>query len=118
MRTLRCSGRAGERGSALDFADIQNFLKSRRDELALSIAEIEEIIGLSKDHLAKMEKQNPSRTPSTDILIEWAQALGFELVFRPTPMTSYAIRTICDTRDKTAARQKRFETEKRRRGSR
>lgn len=100
------------------YSDIQGILKERREGLALSIRETEEIAGIATDHIAKMEKENPSKIPNAEILIEWAQALGYEVVFRPIPMTSYAIRTICDTRDKVASRTKRFRLEERRRGSR
>ena len=100
------------------YEDIQAILKARREGLSLSIREVEEIAGIATDHIAKMEKVNPTKLPNAEALIEWAQALGFELVFRPAPMTSYAIRTICETRDKTASRQKRFKVEQRRRVSR
>mgnify|MGYP001360504445 CR=1 FL=1 len=51
-------------------------------------------------------------------LLDWAGALGFELVLRPVPMTALALRTIVETRDKTAARSKRMTLENRRRGER
>lgn len=99
-----------------DFDDIRKALRTRREELALTIREVEEIGGITVDYLAKFEKDEPSKYPNAMLLIEWAQTLGYEFVLRPADMTPYAIRTICDTRDKEASRQKRFTVEKRRRG--
>lgn len=100
------------------FDDIRLILRERRENLALSIREVEEIGGIAVDHLAKMEKDEFTKQPNAQTLIEWAQALGFELVLRPAELTNYALRTICDTRDKVAPRQKRFTLEARRRGRR
>lgn len=99
-----------------DFEDIRKALRTRREELALTIREVEEIGGIAVDYLAKFEKDDPSKYPNAMLLIEWAQTLGYELVLRPAEMTPYAIRTICDTRGKVASRQKRFSVEERRRG--
>lgn len=99
------------------YDDIREILRARREGLALTIREIEEISGIAVDHLAKMEKDDFRKQPNAQTLIEWAQALGFELVLRPIDMPIYALRTICDTRDKLASRSKRFSLENRRRGS-
>lgn len=98
------------------YDDLRTMLRSRRDNLRLSIREVEEIAGMPTDHLAKIEHDGMKRLPNFQFVMEWAAALGFEVVLRPIPMTSYAIRTICDTRDKVASRTKRLTIEQRRRG--
>ncbi|GGE30088.1 hypothetical protein GCM10011360_17700 [Primorskyibacter flagellatus] len=98
------------------YDDIREILRDRREGLSLTIREVEDLAGFAQDHLAKMEKDNPSKTPNVQHVIEWAQALGFEMVFRPTEMTPYAIRTICETRAQVERRTNRFTIESRRRG--
>ena len=98
-----------------NFEDVRKAMRQRREELALTIHEVEEIGGITVDYLAKFEKENPSKIPNASLLFEWVQTLGYELVLRPIEMTPYAIRTICETRDKLASRQKRFSNDKRRR---
>lgn len=98
------------------YDDIRLMLRERRESLGLSIREVEEIGGMATDHLAKAEKDDPVKIPNANLLIEWAQSLGFELVLRPTDMTPYAIRTICDTRGVQERRSRRFDIEARRRG--
>lgn len=101
-----------------DYDDIRRALRGRREDLGLTIREVEEIGGISVDFLAKFEKDDPSKTPNAQTLIEWAQALGYEIVLRPGQLTPYAVRTLCDTRDKYEARTRRFSIESRRRGQR
>lgn len=100
------------------YDDIRRILRARRESLALSIREVEEISGMAVDHLAKIERDDYTKQPNGQMLIEWAQALGFEIVLRPIDLTPYAVRMICDTRDRHAARTKRFSLEARRRGVR
>lgn len=80
------------------FDDARIFLRDRRDALLLTIREVEEVAGISVDFLAKFEKDDPSKIPNTQTFIEWAQALGYEVVLRPGTLPAYALRTISNTR--------------------
>jgi len=100
------------------YDEIRLHLRAARERLLLSIREVEEISGIASDHLAKVEKDHNPRMPPAQMLFDWAGALGYELVLRPVPLPALAIRTIMDTRDKTAARTKRNTMESRRRAVR
>lgn len=100
------------------FDQLRLLLRDRREELGLSIHEVEEVAGIAVDFLAKFEKDDPSKLPNFQTAVEWMQALGYEVILRPTEMTPYALRTICDTRAKLGSRQKRHEIDKRRREER
>lgn len=91
------------------YDQLRQVLRERRKELCLSIAEVEDITGLTRDHLAKMEKDNPSKIPSAMIIWDWIQALGYEVVLRPKPLPKIALTEIVDTRDKAERRQARNE---------
>jgi transcriptional regulator with XRE-family HTH domain len=80
------------------YEDVRVLLRERREDLLLSIPELEEIAGLTKDHIAKAEKENPTRTPGFDLLSVWAQALGYEFVLRPAQLSPLSLRTIVETR--------------------
>lgn len=113
----------GQRRDMIDqpiasYDDIRRMLRSRREELRLAMSEVEDIAGFSSDHLAKIEKESIERQPNAQMLIEWANALGFEIVLRPAPLTPFAVRVICDTRSKIESRTRRFNVEKRRRETR
>ncbi len=98
------------------YDEIRKLLRGKRESLLLTIRETEEVAGLEPDLLAKVERDGTKKIPNVQTLMDWAGALGFELVLRPVPMTAYALRTIVETRDKTAARIKRMTLENRRRG--
>jgi len=113
----------GSRRNRLDvplqsYDDLRRALRGRREDLALTILEVEEIGGIATDHLAKFEKDAHTKMPNAQTLIEWVQALGYELVLRPADLTPFAMRVVCDTRDKVASRSKRFTAEGRRRNER
>lgn len=97
------------------FSDLRKVLRSRREELRLSINDTEEIAGLSVDHIAKMEKDRPDRIPNLDTIIHWANALGLEITLRPTEMTPFALRRLQETRHLAERRGRRI-SQLRRRG--
>lgn len=99
-----------------EYEQVRELLRQRREQLGLTIADVEEICGLADGHLAKAEKDGPTRIPRFDVLATWAAGLGFSFVLRPIPLTPYANRIICESRDKLAARTQRFSVEQRRRG--
>lgn len=102
------------------FDDAREALKARRQELGLTIVEVEHISGIAGDHLAKFERtnwaQSPnwSRMPNAETLIEWAMALGYDVVLRHGELPAVTLRWISDTRDKIDARRRRFKIERRR----
>lgn len=107
-------------GSGADFREVvvgnyetlRAALKLRRQTLGLAIAEVEDIAGVATDHLAKAEKEGPSRVPTLDILAEWAEALGYEIVLRSKPLPAYTLRVISQTRPRLDARLRQFARER------
>lgn len=81
------------------------FLRQRRENLGLTIREVEEIAGAATDHFAKAEKDNPSKIPNTEIFIEWAASLGYEVWLVPGQLSPYARRMIVDTRAQLKSRR-------------
>jgi transcriptional regulator with XRE-family HTH domain len=80
------------------FEDARLFLRERREDLALSIRDVEEVAGVATDHMAKWEKDQPTKIPNTETFLEWSGALGFEVVLRPTGLPPVALRAIIETR--------------------
>lgn len=80
------------------FEDVRLFLRARREDLALSIRDVEEAAGLETDHMAKFEKDNPTKIPNVTTFLEWVSALGYEVVLRPGPLPQIALRAIIETR--------------------
>ena len=97
-----------------DFDKARRALKDRREALALVIRDVEDIAGIATDHLAKFERENwyegTRRMPNAQTFIEWAQALGYEMVLRPTELTPYALSVIAQTRNKSRTRKSRNAT--------
>jgi len=100
------------------YDDIRRLLRARREGLGLTIREVEELAGMATDHLAKMEKDEPTKIPNSQVLIEWALSLGYELVFRPTQLPAYTRRVVAESRRQQGARQRRFRLERERRQQR
>lgn len=80
------------------YEDLRMFLRKRREQLLLTIPEVEEIAGLTAYHIAKAEKDNPSRLPELGTIILWSQALGYDVVLRPTQLSTMTLRFIDETR--------------------
>jgi transcriptional regulator with XRE-family HTH domain len=101
-----CQGPSRLKEVALDsFQHGRVELRRRREEMALTIKDLEEIAGAAGDHFAKAEKDDPSKVPNAQIFIEWAHSLGYDVVLRPgRPLTPLATRIIADSRDRAAAR--------------
>lgn len=94
--------------SLSSFDEARVALRDRRDELGLTIREVEEISGATTDHLAKAEKDGPSRNLNTQSFIEWANALGYEVVLRPMDLPTKALRYISFTRAYFERRKRRL----------
>ena len=80
------------------FDNGREFLRDRRVALGLNIKEVEEIAGAATDHLAKAEKDNPSRIPNVEIFLEWATSLGIQVWLVPGDLPPYTRRVIVETR--------------------
>ena len=94
------------------FEDARSFLKERRLDLLFTIQEVEEIAGMTVDFLAKFEREDWAtagtvRQPNVQTFVEWAQALGYNVVLVPGELPPYALRMIEQTRPRAAARLKR-----------
>lgn len=89
------------------FEDARLFLRERREDLGLSIRDTEEISGAATDHMAKWEKDSPSKIPNTETFLEWAKALGYDVVLRPAPLPPLALSMIIETRPLIARRVQR-----------
>lgn len=81
------------------FDDLRQVLRNRRNDLRLSMTEVEEASGMAQDQLLKCERENPTRIPNLDMGIFWAAALGYEIVLRPVPLPRVTARKIVETRD-------------------
>lgn len=100
------------------YDEVREILRERREGLGLTIREVEEIAGCAVDHMAKAEKDGPVKVPNVQLLVEWMQALGLELVVRPGELPAYTRRVIVETRDKLDSRRNRFRLEAERRKAR
>lgn len=101
------------------FDDIKTFLRQRREDLALTIKDVEEVAGMAVDHLSKFEKEDSVRIPNAQILFEWVRSLGYQLVLRPHPdgLPNYALRMVAENRDKVGMRRRMFRIHKDRRAT-
>lgn len=90
------------------FDDARLAFRERREQLGLSIKDVEEMAGLAVDYLAKFEKDDVVKIPNAMTFIEWAQALGYTLVFRSTGLPLYSLRVIAQTRRLLGVRRSSF----------
>lgn len=100
------------------FEDARPFLREHRENLGVTIRELEEAAGIAVDFLAKFEKDDPSKIPNVQTFIEWAQTLGYEVVLRPGKLPPIMLRIISETRDKLQQRRTKFRIHRARRASR
>jgi transcriptional regulator with XRE-family HTH domain len=80
------------------FDDARAGLRARREQLCLSIKDVEDAAGLATDHLAKFEKDDFSKIPNAQTFIEWANALGYTVTLRPTGLPPVTLGIISRTR--------------------
>lgn len=112
------SGGGGQDFSVTSFDGVREFLRGRRQSLTLNINEVEEIAGMTQDFLAKFERDGWAeagtvRQPNVQTLVEWAGALGYEVVLRPVGLPAKALSYIAATRRMFEARRKRIERTRR-----
>lgn len=99
------------------FDDARLFLRERREDLAVTIRETEEVAGIAGDFLAKFEKDDPSKIPNAQTFIEWAQSLGYVVTLRPASLSAYMIQVIARTRHRLGARMRQTMHHRSKRGS-
>lgn len=97
------------------FSHLAKVLRERREDLCLSIKDVEEICGMAEDYLAKFEKDNPARVPPFNTIRDWAEGLGFSIWIMPENMPALALRLISSNRDKVAMRKRHFKVYRQRR---
>lgn len=101
------------------FDDVRNVLRDRRENLGLIISEVEEVAGIAGDHIAKFEcdgYQKHARIPNVQTFLYWANALGYEVVLRPSVLPAVTCRRISETREQWPTRRKRTQRLRRREG--
>lgn len=96
------------------YDDARRALKARRQDLCLSITEVEEGAGLGHDHLAKAERTDYTRAPNIELFYFWSAFLGYRVALLPTPVPPIAARIIAENRGQVPARQRRNALERRR----
>jgi len=102
------------------FDDARQVLRRRREQLGLSIEEVETAAGIATDQMLKFERDEPTRLPNIVTYLIWAQTLGYEVVLRPSTLPPITCRLIEETRDRYESRKRRAELlrQKRRRARR
>jgi transcriptional regulator with XRE-family HTH domain len=90
--------------------DARPAMRDRRAELGLTIRDVEDISGIAPDHLAKMEKDDPSRIPNILTFVDQVKSLGYDLVLRPSEsgLPPVTIGRIIETRPIQERRKKMF----------
>lgn len=86
---------------------IRKQLHERRIELGLTIKEVEVIAGIAIDQLAKCEREDSTRIPNFQTIVEWGMTLGFSFHMRPGNLPAQSLRVISETRDLTERRKER-----------
>ena len=111
-------GRDFRRANSWDvptYDDMRKILRRRREEISLTIAEVEDIVGFANDHLAKIENDRATRIPNAMTLFDWIHALGFQVALVPGEMPATTLQTIADTRDSIPIRERSAKASKRKR---
>lgn len=94
-----CSANGAAREQTVKFFDdARVFLRGKREDLRLTIKDVEFVAGMADDFLAKFEKDRPSKYPNVQTFIEWAESLGYDVVLRPAPLPARALRVLAETR--------------------
>ena len=88
------------------YDDLLDVLILRRKTLRLSIEEVEDVAGLTQDHISKFERRN--RIPNVETMLTWVEALGYEVILRARPLPAPTLRAIATTRTREESRARRF----------
>lgn len=88
------------------FHHMRKLLRQRREELNLTIQDVEEIAGFATAHLAKFERDGVKIAPNMTTVLTWCDVLGFEVILRPKQMPPQTLGVIAETRWLVRRRQK------------
>lgn len=89
-----------------DWGALLGFLVDRREALALSQLDLDDCIGLSPDHIAKMESM--ARLPSVPTMFHWVASIGYEVILRPVGLPTKTLAVIARTRAKAAVKRRKL----------
>lgn len=81
------------------FNDMRRFLQDRGEELGLSIPEIEDLVGLAGDHLAKFYSETPQKLINVVAFIDLCDALGLRISLSRGPVPDITLRKIAEGQD-------------------
>lgn len=84
--------------------DMRLALRAKRKHLKLTQEEVEMCAGLTAHHVAKAEKDDPSRIVTIDTVAVWAGALGYQLVLMPVPLPPTTLSAIERSREIASTR--------------
>ena len=89
-----------------EYADALALLILRRKQLRLRIDEVEDVAGLTQDHISKFEQK--TRVPNVETFLIWLETLGYEMILRSRDLPAPTLRAISQTRHLEASRARRF----------
>jgi len=84
-------------------------LRDRREQLCLAQDEVEDCAGLTTGHIAKAEKVPPDRVMGLDHMKMWAEALGYDIVFRQKDLPMVTLGVMGRSRDTVVSRRRLFQ---------
>lgn len=90
------------------FSDARVELRDRREMLGLTIKDVEDCSGIAGDHLAKFEKDDPTKIPNILTVRDWANTLGYTIMFHPGPLPPITLARIAETREALERRRASF----------
>jgi transcriptional regulator with XRE-family HTH domain len=97
------------------FEDIRLPLREAREDYGLTIADVEQASGMADYHLAKCEKDDPSKIPNIETVISWAGSLGYDVILRRGSLPLLTLRLIVETRPRLKRRVQRNRSSRARR---
>lgn len=63
--------------------DMRRVFRERREAIGLRLHELEDVVGVATDYLAKAEKEDPAKTPNAQTAFDWGQAMGLYVRLKP-----------------------------------
>lgn len=97
------------------YDDGRRTLRDRRQDLCMTMTQVEFCAGLTEGHLLKAEKDNPDRVMSVEGFIVWANTLGFEVVLRSGDLPPVTLRELANSQPQVETRKQRRAMYERRR---
>lgn len=100
------------------YDDGRRTLRDRRQDLCMTMTQVEFCAGLTDGHLLKAEKDNPDRVMSVEGFIVWANTLGYEVVLRSGELPPVTLRELANSQPQVEKRKQRRAMYERRREAR